>query len=92
VVECPRQLSIYLPQCRNPGCSIPNASHVPARRILHSFLVQNCARVISRCGVQGPAGAWVAELAGDYFNVMGLPVFRVAQTISELIELGELKL
>ena len=34
-------------------------------------------------GIQGIAGAFVEKLIGDYFNVMGLPLFRISEILSE---------
>ena len=34
-------------------------------------------------GIQGAAGAFVEKLIGDYFNVMGLPVCRLSEILSE---------
>ncbi len=34
-------------------------------------------------GIQGAAGAFVDRLAGDYFNVMGLPLCRISEILSE---------
>ena len=34
-------------------------------------------------GIQGAAGAFVERLVGDYFNVMGLPLFRISEILSE---------
>ncbi len=34
-------------------------------------------------GIQGAAGAFVEKLIGDYFNVMGLPLCRISEILSE---------
>lgn len=34
-------------------------------------------------GIQGTAGAFVEKLIGDYFNVMGLPICRLSEILSE---------
>ncbi len=34
-------------------------------------------------GIQGAAGAFVEKLEGDYFNVMGLPLCRISEILSE---------
>ena len=34
-------------------------------------------------GIQGAAGAFVERLDGDYFNVMGLPLCRISEILSE---------
>ena len=34
-------------------------------------------------GIQGAAGAFVESLTGDYFNVMGLPLCRISEILSE---------
>ncbi len=34
-------------------------------------------------GIQGAAGAFVEKLIGDYFNVMGLPICRLSEILSE---------
>ena len=34
-------------------------------------------------GIQGVAGAFVERLEGDYFNVMGLPLYRISEILSE---------
>ncbi|MBR6917726.1 MAG: septum formation protein Maf [Clostridia bacterium] len=34
-------------------------------------------------GIQGIAGAFVEKLVGDYFNVMGLPLCRITEILSE---------
>ena len=34
-------------------------------------------------GIQGAAGAFVEKLVGDYFNVMGLPICRLSEILSE---------
>lgn len=41
-------------------------------------------------GVQGMGGSFVTGINGCYFNVMGLPMHRVAAEISTLIEAGKL--
>lgn len=41
-------------------------------------------------GIQGMGGSFVTKLNGCYFNVMGLPMHRVAAEIAEYIEAGKL--
>ncbi|MBQ8004628.1 MAG: septum formation protein Maf [Oscillospiraceae bacterium] len=35
-------------------------------------------------GIQGGAGEFVAHIAGDYFNVIGLPMKRVSEMLEEI--------
>ena len=35
-------------------------------------------------GIQGGASLFVQKLIGDYFNVVGLPVCRLAQILGEI--------
>ena len=37
-------------------------------------------------GIQGAAGAFVEELKGCYYNVMGLPLHRVTRALREILE------
>ena len=39
-------------------------------------------------GIQGPAGAWVKQIQGDYFSVMGLPVHAFAAEVASMLEDG----
>lgn len=41
-------------------------------------------------GIQGIGGAFVQQINGCFFNVMGLPMHRVAQELSQLIQSGAL--
>lgn len=41
-------------------------------------------------GIQGPAGAWVRQIIGCYFNVVGFPVHAFAAEVGALIEQGAL--
>ena len=42
-------------------------------------------------GIQGFGGAWIPRIEGCYFNVMGLPLYRVAQLIESAgIPLGSI--
>ena len=34
--------------------------------------------------MQGLASMWIKGLEGDYFNVVGLPVYRLGELVSEL--------
>jgi len=43
-------------------------------------------------GIQGPAGAFVSSLTGCYFNVMGFPVHKFANIVSDMIKDGTIKL
>ena len=43
-------------------------------------------------GIQGPAGAFVSSLTGCYFNVMGFPIHKFANTMSEIIKDGTIKI
>ena len=36
--------------------------------------------------IQGPAGAFVSSISGCYFNVMGFPIHKFANTMSDLIK------
>ena len=42
-------------------------------------------------GIQGPAGAWVRQIQGCYFNVMGFPVHAFAAEVASLMKEGVLK-
>lgn len=42
-------------------------------------------------GIQGPAGAWVRQIQGCYFNVMGFPVHAFAAEVASLMKEGILK-
>lgn len=37
-------------------------------------------------GIQGPFAAYIDRIDGDYYNVVGLPVSRVYQTLKEIAE------
>lgn len=37
-------------------------------------------------GIQGGAAIFVSRLAGDYFNVVGLPVCRLSQILKQIME------
>ena len=39
-------------------------------------------------GIQGPAGAWVRQIQGDYFSVMGFPVHAFAAELASMLEQG----
>lgn len=39
-------------------------------------------------GIQGPAGAWVKQIQGDYFSVMGFPVHAFAAEVALMLEEG----
>lgn len=39
-------------------------------------------------GIQGPAGAWVKQIRGDYFSVMGFPVHAFAAEVASLLKQG----
>lgn len=41
-------------------------------------------------GIQGMGGTLVREIRGCYFNVMGLPMHRVALELAQLVESGKL--
>jgi septum formation protein len=43
-------------------------------------------------GIQGKASAFVQELCGDYFSVVGFPLHAFSAEVSELIEGGALEL
>lgn len=43
-------------------------------------------------GVQGPAAAWVTDLEGCYFNVMGFPVHAFSAALADMIADGRLEL
>jgi len=39
-------------------------------------------------GIQGYAARWIPRIAGDYFNVMGLPIARTVRLIEESAQQG----
>ena len=39
-------------------------------------------------GIQGGAALFCERIAGDYYNVMGLPVCRLSQTLKRLLPEG----
>ena len=41
-------------------------------------------------GIQGVAGSFVKGISGCYFNVMGLPLHRVAAEVARLVDSGAL--
>lgn len=42
-------------------------------------------------GIQGGAALFCSRMEGDYYNVMGLPVCRLAQVLKEMVpeQMGE---
>ena len=41
-------------------------------------------------GIQGVAGSFVSRVEGCYYNVVGLPLHRVAAEVARLIDEGKL--